>query len=138
MQFVYDLQCQQAVPHSVAAEDQDVPTPALFLLFQPLARFVPFNDGGGGRPGMVGGNGQGVRHHHLRGAAVEAAAIIFTVATAVVLAVQMRLRRYRPGAYWFTVVMRSITGSCRHSQSGDRTSSPECPPHNSQRCLTGL
>ncbi|MFE4834913.1 hypothetical protein ACFRAU_09530 [Arthrobacter sp. NPDC056691] len=38
-------------------------------------------------------------------------AIIFTVATAVVLAVQMRLRRYRPGAYWLMVVMLSITGT---------------------------
>lgn len=38
-------------------------------------------------------------------------AIIFTVATAVVLAVQMRVRAYRPGAYWFTVVMMSITGT---------------------------
>src|SRR6476469_6449949 len=45
------------------------------------------------------------------GVGLVTTAIIFTVATAVVLAVQMRLRRYRPGAYWFTVVMMSITGT---------------------------
>jgi uncharacterized membrane-anchored protein len=38
-------------------------------------------------------------------------AIIFTAVTAVVLAVQMRLRRYLPGAYWLTVVVMSITGT---------------------------
>ncbi len=38
-------------------------------------------------------------------------AIIFTVVTAVVLALQMSLRRYRPGAYWLTVVVLSITGT---------------------------
>ncbi len=38
-------------------------------------------------------------------------AIIFTVVTAVVLAVQMRLRRYRPAAYWLMVVVLSITGT---------------------------
>jgi uncharacterized membrane-anchored protein len=38
-------------------------------------------------------------------------AIIFTVVTAVVLAVQMSLRHYRPGAYWLVVVVLSITGT---------------------------
>jgi len=38
-------------------------------------------------------------------------AIIFTVVTAVVLAVQMVLGRYRPAAYWLTVVVMSITGT---------------------------
>jgi uncharacterized membrane-anchored protein len=38
-------------------------------------------------------------------------AIIFTVVTAVVLTVQMRLGRYFPGAYWLTVVAMSITGT---------------------------
>lgn len=38
-------------------------------------------------------------------------AVIFTGVTAVVLAVQMRLRGYRPDAYWLTVVLLSITGT---------------------------
>jgi uncharacterized membrane-anchored protein len=38
-------------------------------------------------------------------------AIIFTVVTAAVLALQMSLRRYQPGAYWLTVVVVSITGT---------------------------
>lgn len=38
-------------------------------------------------------------------------AVIFTGLTAVVLAVQMRLRGYRPAAYWITVVLLSITGT---------------------------
>jgi uncharacterized membrane-anchored protein len=38
-------------------------------------------------------------------------AIIFTVVFAVVLAVQMRLRRYVPAAYWLTVVVVSVTGT---------------------------
>lgn len=38
-------------------------------------------------------------------------AVIFTGVTAVVLAVQMRLRRYRPDTYWLTVVLLSITGT---------------------------
>jgi len=37
--------------------------------------------------------------------------IIFTVAFAVILAVQMRLRRYVPAAYWLTVVVVSVTGT---------------------------
>src|SRR5689334_1167290 len=37
--------------------------------------------------------------------------VIFTVAFVVVLAVQMRLRRYVPGAYWLTVVVVSVTGT---------------------------
>jgi uncharacterized membrane-anchored protein len=45
------------------------------------------------------------------GVGLVATAIIFTVVTAVVLAVQMRLRRYLPGAYWLTVVLMSITGT---------------------------
>ncbi len=38
-------------------------------------------------------------------------ALIFTVGFAVVLAVQMRLRRYVPAAYWLTVVVVSVTGT---------------------------
>ena len=38
-------------------------------------------------------------------------AILFTVIFAVVLAVQMRLRRYVPAAYWLTVVVVSVTGT---------------------------
>lgn len=38
-------------------------------------------------------------------------AIIFTAVLAVVLAVQMRLRRYVPFAYWLTVVVVSVTGT---------------------------
>jgi uncharacterized membrane-anchored protein len=45
------------------------------------------------------------------GVGLVATAIIFTVVTAGVLAVQMRLRRYLPGAYWLTVVVMSITGT---------------------------
>ncbi|AOX46670.1 hypothetical protein [Microbacterium sp. BH-3-3-3] len=45
------------------------------------------------------------------GVGLVATAIIFTVVTVVVLAVQLRLTRYRPAAYWFTVVVLSITGT---------------------------
>jgi uncharacterized membrane-anchored protein len=45
------------------------------------------------------------------GVGLVATAVIFIVVTAVVLAVQIRLRRYRPGAYWLTVVEMSITGT---------------------------
>jgi uncharacterized membrane-anchored protein len=45
------------------------------------------------------------------GVGLGSTAVIFTVVTAVVLTVQMRLRRYLPGAYWLTVVMMSITGT---------------------------
>ncbi|ROS30101.1 putative membrane-anchored protein [Rathayibacter sp. PhB127] len=38
-------------------------------------------------------------------------AVIFIVVTAVVLAIQMRLRRYLPAAYWLTVVVMSVTGT---------------------------
>jgi uncharacterized membrane-anchored protein len=38
-------------------------------------------------------------------------AVLFTVIFAVVLAVQMRLRRYVPFAYWLTVVVVSVTGT---------------------------
>jgi uncharacterized membrane-anchored protein len=38
-------------------------------------------------------------------------AILFTVVFAVVLGVQMRLRRYVPGPYWLTVVVVSVTGT---------------------------
>ena len=37
--------------------------------------------------------------------------ILFTVIFVVVLAVQMRLRRYVPAAYWLTVVVVSVTGT---------------------------
>lgn len=45
------------------------------------------------------------------GVGLVATAVIFTIVTAVVLTVQMRLNRYRPGAYWLTVVVMSITGT---------------------------
>jgi uncharacterized membrane-anchored protein len=45
------------------------------------------------------------------GVGLVATALIFIVVTAIVLAAQMRLRRYRPGAYWLTVVVMSITGT---------------------------
>ncbi|MCS5716167.1 hypothetical protein NVV95_16595 [Herbiconiux sp. CPCC 205716] len=38
-------------------------------------------------------------------------AIIFTIVSAFVLTVQIRLSRYRPAAYWLTVVVMSITGT---------------------------
>jgi uncharacterized membrane-anchored protein len=38
-------------------------------------------------------------------------AVIFTVVLAVVLGVQLRLRRYLPLAYWLTVVVVSVTGT---------------------------
>ncbi len=38
-------------------------------------------------------------------------AVLFTVVFAVVLAVQLRLRRYVPSVYWLTVVVVSITGT---------------------------
>ncbi|MEZ0580840.1 hypothetical protein [Nocardioides sp. MH1] len=37
--------------------------------------------------------------------------VIFTVAFVLALAVQMRLRRYVPAAYWLTVVIVSVTGT---------------------------
>ncbi|AXH37568.1 hypothetical protein DVJ78_18465 (plasmid) [Humibacter sp. BT305] len=38
-------------------------------------------------------------------------AVLFTVVTAIVLTVQMSLRRYVPATYWLTVVVLSITGT---------------------------
>lgn len=38
-------------------------------------------------------------------------AVLFIAITAVVLTVQMRLRRYVPTAYWLTVVVMSVTGT---------------------------
>ena len=45
------------------------------------------------------------------GVGLMATAIIFTVVSVIVLAVQLRLTRYRPAAYWLTVVVLSITGT---------------------------
>lgn len=45
------------------------------------------------------------------GVGLVSTALIFIVVTAIVLVVQMRLRQYRPGAYWLTVVVMSITGT---------------------------
>ncbi|QHC58669.1 hypothetical protein [Rathayibacter sp. VKM Ac-2760] len=45
------------------------------------------------------------------GVGLLATAAIFIVVTAIVLAVQMRLRRYMPAAYWLTVVVMSVTGT---------------------------
>ena len=45
------------------------------------------------------------------GIGLVATAIIFTVVSIVVLAVQMTRRGYRPAAYWLTVVVMSVTGT---------------------------
>ncbi|MCJ1700454.1 hypothetical protein MT356_12065 [Rathayibacter festucae] len=45
------------------------------------------------------------------GVGLIATAVIFIIVTAVVLAIQMRLRRYLPAAYWLTVVVMSVTGT---------------------------
>src|ERR1700712_490945 len=45
------------------------------------------------------------------GVGLAPTALIFTLVTAAVLTVQMRLTRYVPGAYWLTVVVMSITGT---------------------------
>ncbi|CAN5465262.1 hypothetical protein BH09ACT12_BH09ACT12_25850 [soil metagenome] len=45
------------------------------------------------------------------GVGLVATALIFTAVFAIALAVQMRLRRYVPFAYWFTVVVVSVTGT---------------------------
>lgn len=45
------------------------------------------------------------------GVGLVATAIIFTVVFAAVLAWQMRTTRYRPAAYWLTVVVVSVTGT---------------------------
>lgn len=51
-------------------------------------------------------------------------AIIFTVVTAVVLSVQIALRQYRPGPYWLTVVLMSITGTLYTDILTDQTGAP--------------
>lgn len=45
------------------------------------------------------------------GVGLTLTAVIFIVVTAVVLAVQLRLRHYVPSAYWLTVVVMSVTGT---------------------------
>lgn len=45
------------------------------------------------------------------GVGLVSTAVLFTVVFVVVLAVQMRLRRYVPAAYWLTVVVVSVTGT---------------------------
>jgi uncharacterized membrane-anchored protein len=45
------------------------------------------------------------------GLGLPATAMIFTVVTAGVLAIQMTRRSYRPASYWLTVVVMSITGT---------------------------
>lgn len=45
------------------------------------------------------------------GVGLVATAVIFTVVFAVALTVQMRTRQYVPFAYWFTVVVVSVTGT---------------------------
>ncbi|GHJ43416.1 hypothetical protein Cs7R123_07580 [Catellatospora sp. TT07R-123] len=45
------------------------------------------------------------------GVGLEMTSVIFTAVLAVVLLWQMRLTRYRPVAYWLTVVLVSITGT---------------------------
>ncbi|GGI42348.1 hypothetical protein GCM10010988_38580 [Cnuibacter physcomitrellae] len=45
------------------------------------------------------------------GVGLLATALIFTVVMAIVLTVQMRLRRYLPAPYWLTVVVLSVTGT---------------------------
>ncbi|MCW2737240.1 hypothetical protein [Nocardioides sp.] len=51
-------------------------------------------------------------------------AILFTVIFVVVLAVQMRLRRYVPAAYWLTVVVVSVTGTLYTDILTDRAGVP--------------
>ncbi|WP_251046891.1 hypothetical protein [Arthrobacter sp. ISL-85] len=58
------------------------------------------------------------------GVGLAPTAIIFTVITAVVLTVQMRLRRYVPGAYWLTVVAMSITGTLYTDLLSDQAGVP--------------
>lgn len=45
------------------------------------------------------------------GVGLVSTAVLFTVIFVVVLAVQMRLRRYVPAVYWLTVVVVSVTGT---------------------------
>lgn len=45
------------------------------------------------------------------GVGLTITAVLFTVVTAVILTVQMRLRRYLPAPYWLTVVATSVTGT---------------------------
>lgn len=45
------------------------------------------------------------------GVGLTMTAVLFTVVTAVILTVQMRLRRYLPAPYWLTVVATSVTGT---------------------------
>lgn len=45
------------------------------------------------------------------GVGLTMTAVLFTVISAVILTVQMRLRRYLPAPYWLTVVATSVTGT---------------------------
>jgi len=45
------------------------------------------------------------------GVGLERTSLLFTAVLVVVLAVQLRLRRYTPFAYWLTVVVLSVTGT---------------------------
>jgi uncharacterized membrane-anchored protein len=45
------------------------------------------------------------------GVGLNLTAVIFTVALAVIMAVQLRLRRYVPAIYWLTVVVLSVAGT---------------------------
>ena len=58
------------------------------------------------------------------GFGLPATAMIFTVVTAVVLTVQMMLRRYRPASYWLTVVVMSITGTLYTDMLTDQAGVP--------------
>lgn len=51
-------------------------------------------------------------------------AVIFTVAFAIVLTTQMRLRRYVPAVYWLTVVVVSVTGTLYTDILTDRYAVP--------------
>jgi uncharacterized membrane-anchored protein len=45
------------------------------------------------------------------GVGLDRTALIFTVVLAVTVGIQLRLDRYRPGVYWLTVVVLSVTGT---------------------------
>ncbi|GAB6902533.1 COG4705 family protein [Kineosporia succinea] len=58
------------------------------------------------------------------GVGLASTALFFTVVFAVVLTVQMRLKRYVPVAYWLTVVVVSITGTLFTDVLTDRQGLP--------------
>ena len=63
-------------------------------------------------------------------------AVIFTVVFAVVLAVQLRLTRYVPFAYWLTVVVVSVTGTLYTDILTDQLGVPLWISTRSSRCCS--